>query len=356
MTLSGILEIGNHPPPIDGWSIQTTLVRDELRRRGVPVAILNINESRRIKSTEYIDVQSGLDYIFKITRFGLSHYRFHIHCNGSSKKGFVLSFVAALIGKVTGMPAILTLHAGIPQKYFPVVRPLWLRWAFKTLFGLCRYATCDSEEIRKEIVAYGIAAERVWAIPCVSAELLDWKPKALTKETDSFLSRHHPVFFSYIRLRDEYGFHVLLDGMRRFAKAYPEAGFIWAGPSTREMPAIQTMVNKSQLPAESILLLSNMDHDSFLTIMASSFATIRAHACDGVSASVLESLALHVPVIACEDGHRPASVLTYNSHDPADLFKKLIYVTENHEEVVNRIAAGPIGHNTDRMVELLTSA
>ena len=45
-----ILQIGNYPPPMCGWAIQTKLVTEELRRRGHICDVLKINENREVKT------------------------------------------------------------------------------------------------------------------------------------------------------------------------------------------------------------------------------------------------------------------------------------------------------------------
>src|SRR5436309_13529761 len=64
-----ILQIGNYPPPMCGWAIQTKLVTDELRRRGHICNVLKINEKRQIKDPAYIDGQGGFHYLFKVFRY-----------------------------------------------------------------------------------------------------------------------------------------------------------------------------------------------------------------------------------------------------------------------------------------------
>ena len=56
----------------------------------------------------------------------------------------------------------------------------------------------------------------------------------------------------------------------------------------------------------SLLLLGNLPHDEFLTLLTRCSAYLRSPACDGVAASVLEAVALGVPVVASENGRRPA--------------------------------------------------
>src|SRR5450755_676464 len=87
---SKILQIGNYPPPMCGWAVQTVLLNQELRRRGHISEVLNINESRKRKSPEYVDVQNGLDFLWKILRFSTRGYRIHAHLNAESPKLYLL--------------------------------------------------------------------------------------------------------------------------------------------------------------------------------------------------------------------------------------------------------------------------
>src|SRR6266436_6980745 len=80
-----ILQIGNYPPPLCGWAIQTKLVTDELRRRGHVCDVLKINENHTVKDPAYIDVQDGWDYLQKIVSHALCGYRLNVHVNGMSK-------------------------------------------------------------------------------------------------------------------------------------------------------------------------------------------------------------------------------------------------------------------------------
>lgn len=60
---------------------------------------------------------------------------------------------------------------------------------------------------------------------------------------------------------------------------------------------------------------------------------MRSPACDGVAASVLEALGLGIPVVASENGRRPAGVITYRDGDAADMSAKMVYIMENYDVV-----------------------
>jgi glycosyltransferase involved in cell wall biosynthesis len=334
-----ILQIGNYPPPMCGWAIQTKLVVEELRRRGRVCEILKINENRQVKSPEYVDVQDGLDYLRKVWRYAARGYRLNVHVNGMSKKGYWLALAAVLVGRLMGGSPLVTFHGGLDQMYFPKYRGLD-HWKFYFLFGMAAGTACDSADIRQAIERYGIPREKVVAIATFSSQYLDFAVAPLPSAVEKFLSSHDPVIFSYVSFRPEYRLELLREAMAKYCGSYPKAGFIWLGFPDKELAAAEEFVKNWPAPErQTLLLLGNLTHDQFLTVLTRSRINLRTPACDGVAASVLESLALGVPVVASENGRRPAGVVTYNDTDAADMCAKLIDATEHFEEVRRGIPA-----------------
>jgi len=350
-----ILQIGNYPPPMCGWAIQTKLVTEELRRRGHTCEVLKINENRQVKDPAYVDVQSGLDYLRKVARYGMAGYRLNAHVNAMSKKGYLLAMIAVLVGRILGRPALLTFHGGLSQDYFPR-RDSWkLYQAFRLLFGLAGAVACDSAEIKQAIERYGIPSSKVIAIATFSPQYLHFQTAVLPVEAEEFLSRRRPVFFSYVSFRPEYRLDTLREGMSLFRKNHPLAGFVWLGFPGNELPSARKFV--AAWPPEerdSLLLLGNLNHDQFLTLMTRCFGVLRTPACDGVAASVLEALALGVPVVASENGRRPADVITYEDASSEDMCSKLLYLVENHATVKTGLAGIPSIDNVGQMADWLS--
>ena len=329
-----ILHIGNYPPPLCGWAIHLKLVVDEMRRRGYTCEILKINENREIPSTDYVDVQGGLDYFRKLWRYAFRGYRLSMHVNGQSKAGYWLALAAMIVGRLVFRPSYLTFHGGLSQMYFPKRDSFRLRNAFRLLFALAGKITCNSEEIKREIVQYGIPAGKISAISAFSSQYLDFDPRSLDAPVEQFFRSHEPVICSYVSFRPEYELETMREAMMRFQHDYPQAGFLWLGFPGKEMPNAQAFVEA--WPAEErqrLMLLGNVDHDTFLTLMTRSTIFWRTPACDGVSASVLESLTLGVPVVASDNGRRPAGVVTYRETDAADMSAKLAHVMGHLDEI-----------------------
>ncbi|HVI07313.1 MAG TPA: hypothetical protein VND65_03365 [Candidatus Binatia bacterium] len=349
-----ILQIGNYLPPMCGWAIQTKLVTDELRRRGHDCRVLKINEGRTIKSPEYIDVQGGFDYLLKVLRYALAGYRLNVHVNGQSKKGYVLALIATIVGRLTFHPALVTFHGGLSQEFFPRPGSPKLRFLFGLLFRLAGGIACDDQFVKQAIMGYGIPSAKIAAIETFSQQYLNFKAVALPAEVETFLAERAPVFFCYVAFRPEYRLEMLREAMNLFRAYRPDAGFIWLGFPEKELPAArQSVQDWPSDERQSLLLLGNQTHDQFLTLLSRCFACIRTPACDGVAASVLESLALGIPVIASENGRRPAGTVNYRETDAADLLAKLRYVVENRAALQSRLQNLPPGDNVGRMADWL---
>ena len=349
-----VLQIGNYPPPMCGWAMQLKLVSEELRRRGHVCDVLKINEGREVKSAEYVDVQSGPDYLRKIWSFALRGYRLNVHVNGSSKKGYLLALAAAWTGRLAGRPARVTFHGGLSQYYFPRHDGSAWTWAFYILFRSAGAMACDSPQIAREIVAYGIPAAKIVSIATFSPQYLDFMPVRLPEGVESFLTRHPQIIFCYVSFRAEYRLEELRVAMKQYRAQHPEAGFVWLGFPEKERTEAQCWVDAwDASEREGLLLLGNLSHAQFLSLLSWSFLCLRTPACDGVAASVLESLALGIPVVASENGTRPAGVVTYEDTSADDMVMKLNYATDRHAEIKKSLQSQNTEDNVGKMADWL---
>ena len=145
--------------------------------------------------------------------------------------------------------------------------------------------------------------------------------------------------------------------MQLYRKEHAAAGFIWLGFPGKEFPAAQAFVRDwPGVERDSLLLLGNLTHDQFLTLLSRCFAYLRTPECDGVAASVLESIALGVPVVASENGRRPEGVITYGDVDAADMCEKLLFVTEHYEQVKQQLRPERSNDNVGAMADWLSGS
>jgi len=348
-----ILVIGNYPPPLCGWAIQTKFVVQELRRRGHVCEVLKINENRQQPSPEYIDVQSGRDYMRKTFRYARRGYRLNVHMNAMGYKGYLLALAAVIAGRLGGRPALISFHGGLSQKYFPRDRDL-AHWMYRILFRLSGGIACNGGLIKDTIEQYNLGPVRVEDLPGFSPRYLQFERENFEAPVEEFLARRAPLIFCYVSFRPEYRLEVVRTAMAKLRERHPDSGFIWLGLPAAELKEAQHWV--SAWPAderESLLLLGNLTHDQFLSLLTRCTIYLRPPACDGVAASVLEAIALKVPVVASENGRRPPGVVTYADTDADDMCAKLTYVVENLLEVKAALRNDPAVDNVARTADWL---
>src|SRR5438445_330070 len=131
-------------------------------------------------------------------------------------------------------------------------------------------------------VQYGINPEKVPSIATFSPQYLEFSRVNLGEQIESFLQNHSRVFLSYVSFRPEYRLEILREGMRRYREQDPKAGYIWLGFPGKEMAAAEEFVRGwSEEERASLLLLGNLMHDQFLTLLSRCFVYLRTPACDG---------------------------------------------------------------------------
>ena len=321
-----ILQITSYPPPRSGWGVRVQFLKRRLEADGHTCVVLNIGSSRKLPSTEYETVMDGWDYLRKLWRYSRMGFIAHVHVNGASLRGLALALTAELINLCFGKRCFLTFHAGVEQKYFPARRAPWLVPAFWLVFALPSRIICNSESVKARIAAYGISHDKISAIPAFSRQYLEFEPAALPDSLDQFLRRFRTVALCYLNLRPLFHPVELIEGFAALAARRRDVGLVMCGISGYPEPDVQAAMTASIARhglRDRICAVGDLDHDEFLTALTRSAVYVRTHVSDGVCSSLLEAMALGVPVVASENGHRPPGVLTYCATDPQELAAKL---------------------------------
>ena len=332
-----ILQITSYPPPRAGWGVRVEFLKRELEAQGHSCVVLNLGRSRTTPSPEYETVMNGWDYVRKVWRFSRAGYVIHMHVNGESPKGFVLTLIAEAVNLLWGRRCIMTFHAGIDQVYFP--RPKWpvLLPMFWLMFAIPRRIICNNEAVRDKICEYGVPPDKVVAIPAFSRQYLEYRTVALTAPLESFYRRFPSVVFAYIKIRAGFYQDVLVDGFAQVAAARPDIGLVISGIAgdidEGLLKDLHERLERHQL-ASRVCLVDDLDHDGFLTALTRSALYLRTPTTDGVASSVLEALSLGVPVVGSENGTRPEGVVTYEATSPSDLAATVIRVIESRNAIV----------------------
>jgi glycosyltransferase involved in cell wall biosynthesis len=331
-----ILQITSYPPPRAGWGMRVEFLKRRLETEGHTCVVLNIGPSRRIPSPEYDTVLGAFDYVQKVWRYSREGFTVHVHANGASPKGFVLAILAEAIAVLCGRRCLLTFHAGIEQIYFPRPKYPALLPVFKLLFALPERIICNSDAVKAKIAEYGVPAAKIVPIPAFSTQYLDYRPVPLAPAVEAFFARFHSVVFCYTKIRPLFYPEELIDGFARVAAERPDVGLLLCGVAGHAegwlWDRVQARIAHHGL-ADRLCIVEDFNHEEFLTALSRSAMCVRTHLSDGVCSSVLEALALGIPVVATENGDRPRAVLTYPADDPQALARLIHEVLDNRESL-----------------------
>lgn len=353
-----VLEVTSYPPPRTGWAIRVEFLKKRLESEGHRCVVLNIGPSRNVPSDEYEMVLGGADLFRKVWTYASEGLTVHAHANGDAIKGAVLALAVLVVALLHGRRSVLTFHAGAIQRYFPVHRSwLWtpLYWL---LFLLPRHIICNSEAVKACIGQYGVPARKITPIPAFSAQYMEFSRVPLPPELEAFFGRFPHVVFAYIRLRPLFYPLELLDSIAAIAARRNDVGVVLCGASAGHFePDLKAAFEKRLADhrlAERVCILDDLGHDAFLTAIERSTLYLRTPITDGVASSVLEAIALGVPVVGCDNGTRPAGVVLYPADDAGRMAEAVLHTIDHRAEVVAAQAGVEVRDTLADEVALLT--
>jgi len=326
-----VLEISSYPPPLAGWGMRVHILKKVMESQSHVCEVLNIGKGRFQKGRDFIPVFGAFDYARKVFKHRRKGFLIHMHLNGDSPKGMMLSILALTISLLTFRRPVVTFHAGPVQKYFPQSQAPGLMLVFKYIFTVPRHIICNSNVEKKAIQGYGIPARKIIPIQAFTRQYLEFSSVVLPEKIENFYQRFPFIISCYLFYRPQYFIEEMMNALEGVIAKRKDVGILIMGPD-RETEPIKKLINRHGLD-KHILLTGNQQHDNFLTIIKNSHIYLRTHWKDGVCSSVLEALSLGVPVVAAENGTRPPSVITYENENISDMRDKILSTIENYEDV-----------------------
>jgi len=315
-----ILEIGPIPPPRAGWGVRIDYVMKAMTERGIECAALDLGLNRlspRHAGSNIRGVKGSLDYAVQVLVYLFRGYRIHNHLNSESWKAYCLVLYASFMSLLFFRPAVLTWHGGLGGRWFPNPNNRLVDLVHWMIYRLNSQIICNDDKVKEHIVAYGIKAEKVISIPAFSRQYVEFEPTELPSRVDEFLASRRPALFSYVFFRPEFYLDVLLEGFARIREKHSDVGLCLVGCAEGNEACVEKL---KELNIETnVLFVGDLDRDQFLTLLSRVDLCIRTPKQDGVSSSVLESLALGTPVVAAHNTLRPPQVTTYPVDNPEAL-------------------------------------
>ncbi len=296
-----VLQLGPYPPPHGGVQSNLVAIRTFLRRQGIRCSVINITRHRR---------RDGGDVYYPKTAAGLvrlllqlDYDIIHLHVGGMLTRRLLgLGLICTLL---PGSKSVMTFHSG----GYPST-PEGASIGPNSLAGFVLRRFQGVIGVNPEIIGFlkrlGVSPTRARLIYPHSFLAEDSASSVLPEPLASFLKTHSPVLISVGLLEPEYDLPLQISALGHVRQEFPEAGLVLIGSGSLE----QELRNKidAQPYAQHILLCGDVPHAATMQATARANVMLRTTLYDGDAVSVREALHVGTPVIASDNGMRPAGV------------------------------------------------
>ncbi|MFN2599261.1 MAG: glycosyltransferase family 4 protein [Pyrinomonadaceae bacterium] len=295
-----VLQLGPYPPPYGGVQVNLVAIRRLLLRRGHTCAVANITRHRRAEGDDIYYPESAAQLLRLVRR--LRYDILHLHIGGAVPLRLAaLAFACATAGRGK---SVLTFHSGgypnSPQGR--AARPGSVRgFVFRRFDRIIAV----NQQIAEMFARFGVGPSRVrliapHATPAPPADA------ALPPQLRSFFDTHDPVLVTVGLLEPHYDLGLQIDALGGVRERFAGAGLVIVGSGSIEEELRRRIAAKPY--AEHVLLCGDVPHDATLRALAEGDIFLRTTHYDGDAISVREALHAGTPVIATDNGMRPAGV------------------------------------------------
>jgi glycogen(starch) synthase len=302
-----VLLLGPYPPPHGGVQSNLVAIRNFLRKQNVPCSVINITRHRKPGADDVYYPANAAELARLL--FRLDYDVVHLHVGGMLTNRLVS--LALLCTIMRGSKSVMTFHSGgFPSSSAGKAthRNSFVGFVFRRFNALIGV----NSEIVNFFLHLGALPQRVRLIlphsfvPQDSVPEPDKAAPNLPEPLAKFFAMHNPVLISVGLLEPEYDLPLQIEALGEVRKNFPSAGLLLIGSGILE-DDLRARI-KQQPWAEHILLTGDVPHAVTMLAIAQSRIMLRTTLYDGDAVSVRESLYFGTPVIASDNGMRPAGV------------------------------------------------
>ena len=324
-----VLQLGPYPPPHGGVQTNLVAIREFLCKRNIPCAVINLTRHRQANADDVYYPKTALETFVLLLR--LRYDIIHLHLGGSlSGRLLLLALVCTLL---PGSKSVLTFHSG----GYPgspggrSAHPRTLRGLiFRRFDRIIGVNSAIVDMFRK----FGVSRVRlIYPHVVVAAPQADY-PDRLRQ----FLEAHNPVLLSVGLLEPEYDLPVQIEAVGRIRERFPRAGLLLVGAGSLE-EELRGRIRKAPY-GPHVLLWGDLPHFITLRAIAECDVLLRTTVYDGDSIAVREALAFGTPVIATDNGMRPAGVRLIQPGDAEELLREIAKCVQQGRSPRATIAPG----------------
>lgn len=295
-----VVQLGPYPPPQGGVQTHIVALRRYLQARGIPCAVINLTRHRQADADEVYYPHNALAVLRLLVE--LPGDIVHLHVGGTiPPRLLALGVVCSLL---PGRKAVFTCHSGGYPTSGPGRRA---RRATLRGFVFRRFdaVIAVNQELDAMFLKFGVSRQR---LRLIGPHALPVRPPAgpLPPDLAAFVASHGPVLTTVGLLEPEYDLPMQIAVLGRVREYAPGAGLLIVGSGS--LAADLRRQIEATPYRDHVRLCGDLDHDVTLRALAATDLFLRTTQYDGDSISVREALHLGVPVIATDNGMRPAGV------------------------------------------------
>ncbi len=339
-----VLQLGPYPPPHGGVQTNLVAIRAHVRRLyGWDAApVINLTRHRRANADDVYYPRSAFEVIRLLSTIPADVI--HLHVGGHlSARLLGLCLVCSLI---PGKRTVLTFHSGGYPGWHKNRKPGPMSLRGLVLRRLDAVIAVNAE-IASLFADLGVAPWRIHTI-CPYAPVSVHEDIALPEPLARFESAHRPLLTTVGLLEPEYDLPLQIRTLASVREVHPDAGLVIVGSGSLEQELRRLIAEQPH--ADHILLCGDVPHEVTVRLISESDAFLRTTHYDGDSVSVHEALQLGVPVIATDNGMRPAGVhLIPVSNAPA-LREAVLVVLAESARKASPVPTG--GQQLDALIEV----
>jgi glycogen(starch) synthase len=274
-------------------------IRSFLLKRGIPCSVINITRHRKPDADEVYYPIGPAQVMHLLSR--LSYDVIHLHIGGMlNNRLLALSLVCA---QWPGKKSVLTFHSGgFPstpegQAMGPSSFTGFVLRHFDGVIGV-------NEEIVRFLHKMGVRPERTRLISPYAFVAGKESESLLPPALEDFFGTHDPVLMSVGLLEPEYDLPIQIVALTPIRQKFQKAGLLLIGSGSLEASLRETIASSPSVA--HILLAGDVAHSATMEAVLRSRLMLRTTLYDGDALSVREALQLGTPVIATDNGMRPA--------------------------------------------------
>ncbi len=303
-----VLQLGPYPPPNGGVQTHIAALVEFLRQNGVTCDVMNLTRFRRPSANGIFYPSNSVEVLAHLLSHGYDVI--HLHIGG---RIFLRQLGLAIA--CSGLPkthSVLTFHSGgYPSSdEGRSAHPRTLR-----AFALRRFdrIIAVNAEIATFFARLGVRPDRIRLISPHAPPARVGAPAELPPAVEKFFVDHQPLLITVGLLEPEYDLALQIEAMKFVREKWPKAGLLIAGSGSLH-EALRRQIDQ-QTYAEHILLFGDLPHAATLEAITRADLMLRTTWYDGDALSVREALHFGLPVIATDNGMRPAGVQLIPSRD-----------------------------------------